>query len=33
MRFGYEIYVQRLIELAGINPAKEWEPYESWSPY
>jgi hypothetical protein len=33
MRFGYQVYVDRLVELAGIRPVEEWEPYESWDPY
>ena len=33
MGFGYEKFIERLIELAGIQQPKDWKPYESWSPY
>ena len=33
MGFGYEKFIERLMELAGIQQPKDWKPYESWSPY
>ena len=33
MGFGYEDFIERLIELAGIQQPEDWKPYESWSPY
>ena len=33
MGFGYETFIERLIELAGIQKIKDWKPYESWNPY
>jgi len=33
MEYGYEKFIERLIELAGIQQPKDWKPYESWSPY
>ena len=33
MRFGYQEYVDRLVELAGIKPRTEWTGYDSWNPY
>jgi hypothetical protein len=33
MRFEYQEYVDRLVELAGIKPRTEWTGYDSWNPY
>jgi len=33
MRFGYQEYIDRLVELAGIKPPAEWTGYDSWNPY
>ena len=33
MGFGYEDFIEQLIELAGIQQPEDWKPYESWSPY
>ena len=33
MGFGYEVFIERLIELAGNQQPEDWKPYESWSPY
>ncbi len=30
---GYEIFMDRLIELNGIKQLEDWKPHESWSPY
>jgi len=33
MGIGYEIFMERLIELDGIQQLEDWKPHESWSPY
>ena len=32
MRYGYENFIERLIELARIQQPEDWKPYESWNP-
>jgi hypothetical protein len=33
MAFGYDEYVRRVRELAGLDERESWELYESWTPY